>query len=90
MIRGILIGEKGQRIFGNAARCLIARRSIAVSHSAWAKKMPDRPAFVNEDEFTESFLKGSGPGGQKIVSGYLFSKVIYIAHRLKKKVKDTS
>ncbi|KAE9374483.1 hypothetical protein N431DRAFT_464726 [Stipitochalara longipes BDJ] len=28
--------------------------------------MPDRPPLVHEDEFTESFLKGSGPGGQKI------------------------
>lgn len=45
----------------------IAKRGIAASSSAWAKKMPDRPPLVNEDEFTESFLKGSGPGGQKIV-----------------------
>jgi peptide chain release factor len=30
--------------------------------------MPDRPPPVSEDEFTESYLKGSGPGGQKIVS----------------------
>ncbi|PMD65165.1 uncharacterized protein K444DRAFT_483786, partial [Hyaloscypha bicolor E] len=28
--------------------------------------MPDRPPLVHEDQFTESFLKGSGPGGQKI------------------------
>ncbi|KIN06165.1 hypothetical protein OIDMADRAFT_17193 [Oidiodendron maius Zn] len=28
--------------------------------------MPDRPLPVREDEFTESYLKGSGPGGQKI------------------------
>ncbi|PBP17713.1 hypothetical protein BUE80_DR011631 [Diplocarpon rosae] len=33
---------------------------------AWAKKMPDRPQLVDESEFTEAFLKGSGPGGQKI------------------------
>lgn len=31
------------------------------------KKMPDRPPKVDEKEFTEVFLKGSGPGGQKIV-----------------------
>jgi hypothetical protein len=30
--------------------------------------MPTRPKPLPEDEFTESFLKGSGPGGQKIVS----------------------
>ena len=35
--------------------------------AAWGKKMPDRPPLVQEEEFTESFLKGSGPGGQKIV-----------------------
>ncbi|KAI9049484.1 hypothetical protein LZ554_006515 [Drepanopeziza brunnea f. sp. 'monogermtubi'] len=28
--------------------------------------MPDRPQPVDESEFTEAFLKGSGPGGQKI------------------------
>ncbi|EKD13515.1 uncharacterized protein L3040_008617 [Drepanopeziza brunnea f. sp. 'multigermtubi'] len=28
--------------------------------------MPDRPQPVDESEFTEVFLKGSGPGGQKI------------------------
>ncbi|PBP23895.1 hypothetical protein BUE80_DR005273 [Diplocarpon rosae] len=33
---------------------------------AWAKKMPDRPKPVDESDFTEAFLKGSGPGGQKI------------------------
>lgn len=30
--------------------------------------MPDRPGPVDEKEFSEAFLKGSGPGGQKIVS----------------------
>jgi len=28
--------------------------------------MPDRPPLLNKAEFTEAFLKGSGPGGQKI------------------------
>lgn len=45
----------------------IGRRFITSSTSTWQKKMPDRPPLVNEEEFTESFLKGSGPGGQKIV-----------------------
>jgi hypothetical protein len=48
-------------------RRLIAQRGIAASPVAWARKMPDRPPPVNEAEFTEAFLKGSGPGGQKIV-----------------------
>ncbi len=29
--------------------------------------MPDRPKPPPQEEFTEVFLKGSGPGGQKIV-----------------------
>ncbi|KAF8851132.1 hypothetical protein BDZ45DRAFT_708029 [Acephala macrosclerotiorum] len=45
---------------------LIARRGIKTSSSGWARKMPDRPPLLDEDEFTEAFLKGSGPGGQKI------------------------
>lgn len=47
---------------------LTAKRALSSSASIWAKKMPNRPPLVNEEEFTESFLKGSGPGGQKIVS----------------------
>ncbi|OWP00467.1 hypothetical protein B2J93_778 [Marssonina coronariae] len=47
--------------------CLSKPRSISASLPAWAKKMPDRPQPVDETEFTEAFLKGSGPGGQKIV-----------------------
>ncbi|PVH85502.1 hypothetical protein DL98DRAFT_650925 [Cadophora sp. DSE1049] len=41
-------------------------RGIAATSPAWAKKMPDRPQPLDESEFTEAFLKGSGPGGQKI------------------------
>ena len=47
----------------------ISKRGIAASTSHCAKKMPDRPKPLNEEDFTEAFLKGSGPGGQKIVSG---------------------
>ena len=52
-------------------------RGIAATSSAWAKKMPDRPQPLDESEFTEAFLKGSGPGGQKIVSllFYLLSTI---------------
>ncbi|KAH7393202.1 RF-1 domain-containing protein [Cadophora sp. MPI-SDFR-AT-0126] len=41
-------------------------RGIAATSPAWAKKMPDRPQSLDESELTEAFLKGSGPGGQKI------------------------
>lgn len=45
----------------------ITKCSIATTPAKWAKKMPDKPKPPPEDEFTEVFLKGSGPGGQKIV-----------------------
>jgi protein subunit release factor B len=47
----------------------ISKRGIAASTSQCAKKMPDRPKPLDEEDFMEAFLKGSGPGGQKIVSG---------------------
>lgn len=31
------------------------------------RAMPPRPGPIPEEEFTEVFLKGTGPGGQKIV-----------------------
>jgi hypothetical protein len=43
------------------------KRTITACTAAWAKKMPDRPKPLPEEEFTEAFLKGTGPGGQKIV-----------------------
>lgn len=62
-------------LFSKAARCRnaagsfeVVRRSIATTSLRQVKKMPDRPGPIAEEEFTESFLKGSGPGGQKIVS----------------------
>lgn len=44
----------------------IIKRSICSTTTLWKKKMPDRPAPIDEAEFTEVFLHGSGPGGQKI------------------------
>jgi len=66
MLRGILSHASRTLAIEHASTCLITKRGIAVSSSVWAKKMPDRPGPVNEDDFTEAFLKGSGPGGQKI------------------------
>jgi len=40
--------------------------SITTSAVCSAKQMPPRPPPINEDDITEAFLKGSGPGGQKI------------------------
>jgi hypothetical protein len=37
------------------------------------KQMPPRPKPPPEEEIEESFLKGSGPGGQKIVGQSLIS-----------------
>ena len=57
-------------------RCLSHRHLLGTSPRAQPnfsticllqiKQMPPRPS-VNEAEITEAFLKGSGPGGQKIV-----------------------
>lgn len=68
MIRQLFYSSSCKQSFGNDLRSLINRRSFAATHPIWVKKMPDRPSPVREDEFTESYLKGSGPGGQKIVS----------------------
>ncbi|KAI9683108.1 MAG: hypothetical protein M1829_005899 [Trizodia sp. TS-e1964] len=40
-------------------------RGFSASALAALKQMPPRPS-VHESEITEAFLKGSGPGGQKI------------------------
>jgi hypothetical protein len=68
MIRGLLPWIRGSSRIGNALRNTVCSRGIAASTSQWAKKMPDRPPPIDENEFTEAFLKGTGPGGQKIVS----------------------
>ena len=68
MIRQLLPSIRWNRSSDNALIRLITKRSFTAANPIWAKKMPDRPPPVNEDEFTESYLKGSGPGGQKIVS----------------------
>ena len=67
MLRGILPNLRGNLRLEYVVG-MIGKRGIASSTSVLAKKMPDKPPPVGEDEFTESFLKGSGPGGQKIVS----------------------
>ncbi|GAB1315018.1 hypothetical protein MFIFM68171_05228 [Madurella fahalii] len=43
-----------------------ARRSLSISLAQNRQQMPPRPKPPPEDEIEESFLKGSGPGGQKI------------------------
>jgi hypothetical protein len=42
-------------------------RTFTASCLPLMKQMPPRPPPVNEDDISEAFLKGSGPGGQKIV-----------------------
>ncbi|KAF7862977.1 uncharacterized protein EAF02_010526 [Botrytis sinoallii] len=44
----------------------LIKRNICNTTPLWKKKMPDRPAPIDEADFTEVFLHGSGPGGQKI------------------------
>ena len=67
MFHRLISGARRRAVAGHASKNSLPARGIAVSPAAWARKMPDRPPLVHEDEFTESFLKGSGPGGQKIV-----------------------
>ncbi|KZF21341.1 hypothetical protein L228DRAFT_284389 [Xylona heveae TC161] len=53
------------RIGITAARQQIWTRSFTSSTAAAIKQMPPRPT-VSEADIEEAFLKGSGPGGQKI------------------------
>ena len=50
----------------SALRHLRSFRWLSTSVALAAKRMPPRPT-VNEADLEEAFLKGSGPGGQKIV-----------------------
>jgi hypothetical protein len=66
------------RVISSCARFAYgARASVSVPASITsclrgAKQMPPRPPLINEDDITEAFLKGSGPGGQKIVCQLLW------------------
>jgi len=66
MLQGITSRLRGNLLFERLARLSIAQRAISSSSPTCSRKMPDRPPPPLEGEFTESFLKGSGPGGQKI------------------------
>ncbi|TVY55340.1 putative peptide chain release factor-like protein [Lachnellula suecica] len=66
MLRGLLSTVRRSPALEYALRSCVAQRSITTSPAQWQKKMPDRPKPPPEDDFTEVFLKGSGPGGQKI------------------------
>lgn len=67
MLRGFTPGFKLRQFLDLANKPPILSRGFIATSSSWKKKMPDRPAFVPESDLTEAFLKGSGPGGQKIV-----------------------
>lgn len=56
------------------------QRSITSTSPSWSRKMPDRPKLVDEDQFTEVFLCGSGPGGQKIVAMLLSNSCSFISN----------
>ena len=44
----------------------LVRRKLSISHVTAATQLPRR-MILNEKDIEEAFLKGSGPGGQKIV-----------------------
>jgi hypothetical protein len=78
MIRELLACIKRRPLLEHLAGSSTVQRGIVATSSAWVKKMPDRPPPVNEDDFTEAFLKGSGPGGQKIVGPYQLDLMLVI------------
>ncbi len=59
-----------------ATRSVLAfsRRRFTSSPPAAAAQLPSR-SVINEDDLEEAFLKGSGPGGQKIVCQPSFRSV---------------
>ncbi|KAG4027716.1 hypothetical protein MFRU_027g00090 [Monilinia fructicola] len=61
--KGVVSLENATAIYSSS---IIIKRSICSTTPLWKKKMPDRPAPIDEADFTEVFLHGSGPGGQKI------------------------
>jgi peptide chain release factor len=67
MLRGHLPILRRNLALNYTITSYITKCSIATTSARWAKKMPDKPKPPPEEEFTEAFLKGSGPGGQKIV-----------------------
>lgn len=54
-------------LVANAARVAPARRLLASSALSRAKSLPPRPKPPPDSDLEEFFVKGSGPGGQKIV-----------------------
>lgn len=52
----------------SVARAGATTRALTTTALQRVKAMPRRPAAIPEEEFTEAFLCGTGPGGQKIVS----------------------
>lgn len=60
-----MLASRIARRFLSSSRWREIQRSISASAIVLEKPLPPR-RVVSEDEITESFLKGTGPGGQKI------------------------
>lgn len=56
-------------------------RFFQASPLSLAKQMPPRPT-IDDSEITGTYLKGSGPGGQKIVSKSLTPRSLVVLHKL--------
>ncbi|QSZ35827.1 hypothetical protein DSL72_006949 [Monilinia vaccinii-corymbosi] len=61
--KGVVGLENATAVYSSS---IAIKRNICNTTPLWKKKMPDRPAPIDEADFTEVFLHGSGPGGQKI------------------------
>jgi hypothetical protein len=65
--------------FLSLRRILWPRLVLTISTTPTLAKTiyPSRPKPPPEEEIEETFLKGSGPGGQKIVSGLIWYPFIF-------------
>lgn len=52
---------------GHNTYSLLGLRAFTATAATLKIKLPPRPKPPPDEEFTEVYLKGSGPGGQKIV-----------------------
>lgn len=77
------------RLFAPPAGAL-ARRPFTTSAPTLKRwmKLPPKPPVPPKEELEETFLKGSGPGGQKIVCSPLLLLLHLRIHHQKTRRKD--
>lgn len=63
------------------SRFFLVARQFTTQNVACAAKMPPR-LLLKEEDIEEAFLKGSGPGGQKIVWRHFYGSLVHQFGRL--------